>query len=233
MPLNTFLHTYTPFHSHIHPPLPTIVHTQPYTHILMHSHDLQLDSPSWPARHLPFPAELWMKNEAGDGWAPGWAAGVCPLWTDTPRWRGGGAESCSDKRPRIPHCQGQGDLPNCTGTERLLQGQKGKGRHPLVGDVNLLRSLFARIHLDLLAVQGTHKNLLQYHSSKASVLWCSAFLIVQLSHPYMTGKAIALTRWNFVGKVMSLLFNMLSRFIIAFLPSSKHLLIHGYSHHLW
>ena len=92
------------------------------------------------------------------------------------------------------HSGSQGDLPNCTGTERLLQGQKGKGRHPLVGDVNLLRSLFARIHLDLLAVQGTHKNLLQYHSSKASVLWCSAFLIVQLSHPYMTGKAIALTR---------------------------------------
>jgi len=66
--------------------------------------------------------------------------------------------------------------------------------------------------LDLLAVQGTLKSLLQHHSSKASILWCSAFLIVQLSHPYMTaGKTIALTRWTFVGKVMSLLFNMLSR----------------------
>ena len=66
--------------------------------------------------------------------------------------------------------------------------------------------------LDLLAVQGILKSLLQHHSSKASVLWCSAFLTVQLSHPYMTtGKTIALTRWNFVGKVMSLLFNMLSR----------------------
>ena len=65
--------------------------------------------------------------------------------------------------------------------------------------------------LDLLAVQGTLKSLLQYHSSKASILWCSAFFIVQLSHPYMTtGKTIAFTRWNFVGKVMSLLFNMLS-----------------------
>ena len=65
--------------------------------------------------------------------------------------------------------------------------------------------------LDLLAVQGTLKSLLQHHSSKASILWCSAFFIVQLSHPYVTGKTIALTRWTFVGKVMSLLFNMLSR----------------------
>ena len=78
---------------------------------------------------------------------------------------------------------------------------------------------------ELLAVQGTLKSLLQHHSSKASILRCSAFFIVQLSHPYMTtGKTIALTRWNFVGKVMSLLFNMLSRLIIAFLPRSKHLL---------
>ena len=72
--------------------------------------------------------------------------------------------------------------------------------------------------LDLLAVQGTLKSLLQHHSSKASILWHSAFYIVQLSHPYMTtGKTIALTRWTFVGKVMSLLFNMLSKFVIAFL----------------
>ena len=79
---------------------------------------------------------------------------------------------------------------------------------------------------DLLAVQGTLKNLLQNHSLKASVLQCSAFLIVQLSHPYMTnGKSIALTTWTFVGKVMSLLSNMLSRFVIGFLPRSKHLLI--------
>jgi len=80
--------------------------------------------------------------------------------------------------------------------------------------------------LDLLAVQGTLKSLLQHHSSKASILWSSAFFIVQLSHPYMTtGKTIALTRWTFVGKVMSLLFNMLSRFVIAFLPRSKCLYI--------
>ena len=80
--------------------------------------------------------------------------------------------------------------------------------------------------LDLLSVQGTLKSLLQYHSSKASILPCSAFFIVQLSHPYMTtGKTITLTRWTFVGKVMSLLFNMLSRLIIAFLPKSKCLLI--------
>ena len=80
--------------------------------------------------------------------------------------------------------------------------------------------------LDLLAIQGTLKSLLQHHSSKASVLWCSAFFIVQLSHPYMTtGKTIALTRWIFVGKVIALLFNMLSRLLTAFLPRSKCLLI--------
>uniref|UniRef100_A0AC11CVV1 Uncharacterized protein n=2 Tax=Ovis aries TaxID=9940 RepID=A0AC11CVV1_SHEEP len=80
--------------------------------------------------------------------------------------------------------------------------------------------------LDLLAVQGTLKSLLQHHSSKTSIIWRSAFFTVQLSHPYMTtGKTIALTRWTFVGKVMSLLFNMLSRLVVTFLPRSKHLLI--------
>ena len=79
---------------------------------------------------------------------------------------------------------------------------------------------------DLLAVQGTLKSLLQHHSSKASILRCSAFFTVQLSHPYMmTGKTIALTGWTFVGKVRSLLLNMLSRLVITFLPRSKHLLI--------
>ena len=79
---------------------------------------------------------------------------------------------------------------------------------------------------DLLAVQGTLKSLLQHHSAKASVLRCSTFFMVQLSHPYMTtGKTIALTTWIFVGKVLSLLFNMLSRLVIAFLPRSKDLLI--------
>jgi len=80
--------------------------------------------------------------------------------------------------------------------------------------------------LDLLAVQGTLRSLLQHHSSKASVLQCSAFFVVQLSHPYMTtGKTTALTRWTFLGKVMSLLFNMLSRLGITFLPRSKCLSI--------
>jgi len=79
---------------------------------------------------------------------------------------------------------------------------------------------------DLLAVQGTLKSLLQHHSSKASILWRSAFFIVQLSHPYMTTvNTITLTRWAFVGKVMSLLFNMLSKLVITYLPRSKHLLI--------
>ena len=86
--------------------------------------------------------------------------------------------------------------------------------------------IFVRIDwLDLLAVQGTLKSLLQHHSSEASTLRCSAFFMAQLSHPYMTtGKTIALTRWSFVGKVLSLLFNMLSRLVITFLPRSKHLL---------
>ena len=85
--------------------------------------------------------------------------------------------------------------------------------------------LFRMDWLELLAVHRTLKSLLQHHNSKASILWYSAFFIVQLSHAYMTtGKTIAFTRWTFVGKV-SLLFNMLSRFIIAFLPRSKHLLI--------
>ena len=85
---------------------------------------------------------------------------------------------------------------------------------------------FLRMDSDLLAVQGTLKSLLQHHSSKASILWCSAFLTVQLSHPYMTtGKTITLTKQTFVGKVMSLLLNMLSRLLITFLPRRKHLLI--------
>ena len=80
--------------------------------------------------------------------------------------------------------------------------------------------------LDLLAVQENLKSLLQHHSSKVSILWCSAFFMVQLSHPYMTtGKTMALTTWTFVGKVMSLLFNLLSRLVITFLSRSKCLLI--------
>ena len=87
--------------------------------------------------------------------------------------------------------------------------------------------------MDLLVVQGTLKSLLQHHSSKASILRRSAFFIVQFSHPYMiTGKTTTLTIWTFVGKVMSLLFNMLSRLLIVFLPRSKHLLISGCRHHL-
>ena len=82
--------------------------------------------------------------------------------------------------------------------------------------------IFRMDWLDLLAVQGTLKSILQHHSSKASVLWHSAFFTVQLSHPYMTtGKTIALTRWTFVGKAMFLFFNMLSRLVITFLPRSK------------
>ena len=86
---------------------------------------------------------------------------------------------------------------------------------------------------DLLAVQGTLKSYLQHHSLKESILWCLHFFMVQLSHPNMTaGKTIDLTRWTFVGKVMSLLYNELSRFFIDFLPRSKRLLFHGCNHHL-
>ena len=92
---------------------------------------------------------------------------------------------------------------------------------------------FRMDRLDLFAVQGTLKRLLQHHSSKASILWCSALFIVQLSHPYMTTeKTISLTRRTFVGKVMSLLFNMLSRLVKNFLKRSKNLFFHGCSHHL-
>ena len=93
--------------------------------------------------------------------------------------------------------------------------------------MNIQDLIFSRMDwLDLLAVQGTLNSLLQHHSSKASILWRSAFFMVQFSHSYMTtGKTIALTRWTFVGKVMSLLFNMLLRLVINFLPRNKHLLI--------
>ena len=87
--------------------------------------------------------------------------------------------------------------------------------------------------LDLLAVQGTLKSLLQHHRSQASVVWCPVFFIVQLLHSYMsTGKTITLTRWTFIGKVMPLLFNMLPRLFITFLPRNKWFLLHGCSHHL-
>ena len=87
-------------------------------------------------------------------------------------------------------------------------------------------SYFRMGWLNLLAVQGTFKSLLQHHSSKASIPWCLAFFIIQLSHSYMTtGKTIVLTRWTFIAKVMSLLFNMLSRLVITFLPRNKHLVI--------
>ena len=95
-----------------------------------------------------------------------------------------------------------------------------------------IQDRFSMIWLDLLAVQGNLKSLLQHHSSKASILWHSAFFIVQLSHLYITtGKTIALTRWTFVDKVMSLLFNILSRLVINFLLRSKRLFI-SCSHHL-
>ena len=103
----------------------------------------------------------------------------------------------------------------------------GVSAFPLVLPMDIQEKISFRMDwLDLLAVQRTLKSLLQHHSSKASILYCSAFFIVQLSHSNMTtGKTIALTRWTFVGKVMPLLFNMLSRLVVAFLPRSKCLFI--------
>ena len=111
----------------------------------------------------------------------------------------------------------------------FISGDKsiGASASASVLSVNIQGLISFRIDwFDLLEVQRTLKSLLQHHSSKASVLQHSAFFMVQLSHPYMTtGKPLTLTRWTFVGKVMSLLFNMLSRLVIAFLPRSKHPLI--------
>ena len=107
---------------------------------------------------------------------------------------------------------------------KVLEFQLQHHSSPFIEHPGLIS--FRMYRLDLLAVQGTLKSLLQHHSSKASILQCSALFIVQLSHPYMTtGKSIVLTRQTFVDKVMSLLFNILSRLVITFLPRSKHLLI--------
>ena len=125
--------------------------------------------------------------------------------------------------------------------QRLFQGVSSLHQVAKVLEIQLQHQSFQWIYsglisfmmdwLDLLAVQGTLKSLLQYHSSKPSILQLSAFFIV--IHLYMaTGKTIALTRQTFIGKVMSLLFNMLSSLVIAFLPRSNHLLFHGCSHHL-
>jgi len=115
-------------------------------------------------------------------------------------------------------------LPSISPSIRVFSNESAL--HIVLSNEHLGLISFRMDWLDLLAVQGTLKSLIQHHSSKASVLQCSAFFTIQLSHPYMTtGKTIALTRWTFVDKVMSLLFNMLSRLVIIFLPRSKHLLI--------
>ena len=108
----------------------------------------------------------------------------------------------------------------------FTSGSQSIGASASVLPMNIQLISFRTDWFDLLVVQGTLKSLLQYHTSKASTLWCSAFFMVQLSHPYMTtGKTKALTLWTFVSKVTSLLFNTLSRLVIAFLPRSKRLLI--------
>ena len=110
--------------------------------------------------------------------------------------------------------------------EFQLQHQNGQNEHPGLQDEHSELIYFMMDWLDILAVQGSLKGLLQNQSSKASILQCSVFFMVKLSHLHMTtGKTTALTRWTFVGKVMFLIFNMLSRFVIAFLPKSKLLLI--------
>ena len=132
-------------------------------------------------------------------------------------------------------------LPARVGDTGELGEIPGSGIYPGVGNGNLLYSFLKLIYfisfrmdwLDLLAVQRTLKSLLQHHSSKASILQCSAFFTVQLSHPFMTtGKIIALTRWTFVGKVTSLLFNMQSRLVIILLSEVSIFSFHGCNHHL-
>ena len=123
----------------------------------------------------------------------------------------------SPSRPAFNHSQHQGLFKWVSSSYQVAKVLEFQLQHQSSEYSGLIS--FRMDWLDLLAVQGTLKSLLQYHSSKASILWLSAFFTVQLSHPYMTtGKTIALTRWTFVGKVMSLLFNMLSRLVIAFLP---------------
>ena len=127
--------------------------------------------------------------------------------------------------PTFSLSQYQSLLKWVSSSHQIAKGLEFQLQHQSFSEYSELIS-FRMGWLDLLTVQGTLKSLLQHHSSKASILLCWAFFIVQLSHPYMTtGKTIALTRWTFVDKVMSLLFNMLSRLVITFLPRSKHLLI--------
>ena len=129
--------------------------------------------------------------------------------------------------PTFNLSQHQGLFQWVSSSHQLAKGLEFQLQHSPSNEYSGLIS-FRMDWLDILAVQGTLKSLLQHHSAKASILWHSAFFIVQLSHPHMTpGKTIALTRQIFVGKVMSLLFNMLSRLVITFLPRSKRLSISG------
>ena len=129
-------------------------------------------------------------------------------------------------QPSHPLLSPSPPAPNPSKHQSLFQWVNSLHEVAQVLEFQLRLISFRRDWLDLLAVQGTLKSLLQHHSSKASILQRSAFFTVQLSHPYMiTGKTIALTRWTFVDKVISLLFNMLSRLVITFLPRSKRLLI--------
>ena len=140
--------------------------------------------------------------------------------------------ACSNSCPQLWWCQPT--ISSSVIPFSCLQSCPASGSLPWVNTSHQVAKVLELQHqsfqwifrMDLLAVWGTLKNLLQCHSSKASILWHSAFFMVQFSHPYMTtGKTIALTIWIVVGKVMPLLFNILSEFVIAFLPRSKHLLI--------
>ena len=131
----------------------------------------------------------------------------------------------SPSPPAFSFSQNQGLFHGVSSSHQVAKVLEFQLQHQSFSEYSGLFS-FRMDWLDLLAVQGTLKSLLQHHSSKASILQCSAFFIVQLSHPYVTtGKTIALTRWTFVGKIMSLLFNMLSRLVITLLPRSTCLLI--------
>ena len=140
------------------------------------------------------------------------------------RWCHPNISSLSSPFPAFSLSQHQGLFQQVSSLHQVVKVLEFQLQHQSFQWSGLIS--FSMDWLDLLEVQGTLKSLLQHHSSKVSIFWCSAFFIVHLSHPYMTtGKTIALTMWNFVGKVVSLLFNILSRFVIAFLPRSKRLLI--------
>ena len=191
---------------------------------------LCLNSDEHQPQNMPWFSVQFSRSVASDSlrpYVPQHARPPCP--SPTPRVYSNSCPSSQWCRPASSHPLSSPPPPalNLSQHQGLFKWVSSLHQVAKVLEFQLQHQISFRIDwLDLLAVQGTLKSLLQNHSSKASILWCSAFFIVQLWHPYMTiGKTIALTRQTFVDKVMSLLFNMLSRLVITFFPRSKCLLI--------